>query len=394
MHSGYSLYNSATKRHLSSLHQSDPRRATLEVKRPPGAIKMNTLLFLTFVSLSLAENSDHPYSDLDHYKTIYISENGPRLSVVTEQAKVVSRRGGNATLPCKFQRDPSLSANPKLRIKWTKLTSDYLKEIDVFVAMGYHKRSYGRFHGRVYLQGASENDASLVITEVTLEDYGKYKCEVIDGLEDDTGVVSLDLQGVVFPYFPRMGRYNLNFHDAEKACRDQDAVVASFDQLYDAWRGGLDWCNAGWLSDGSAQYPITQPREPCGGKNTVPGVRSYGQRDKEKSHYDVFCFTSNYRGRFYYLIHPTKLTYNEAVQACQKDGAQIAKVGQMYSAWKLLGYDRCDAGWLADGSVRYPISRPRRRCSPTEAAVRFSGFPDKKQKLSSVRRMPVGVGSH
>lgn len=56
----------------------------------------------------------------------------------------------------------------------------------------------------------------------------------------------------------------------------------------------------------------------------------------------------------------------------------------MFAAWKLQGYDRCDAGWLADGSVRYPISRPRKNCSPTEAAVRFVGFPDKKQKLYGV----------
>ncbi len=48
---------------------------------------------------------------------------------------------------------------------------------------------------RVHLQDASKNDASLVITDITLEDYGKYKCEIIDGLEDDTAVVSLDLQG-------------------------------------------------------------------------------------------------------------------------------------------------------------------------------------------------------
>ncbi|XP_048875225.1 hyaluronan and proteoglycan link protein 1-like isoform X1 [Brienomyrus brachyistius] len=355
-----------------------------QVNRSPGAITMNPLLLFAFISLGLAESVDHTNGDSEHYKPIYISENGPRLSVVTEQARVVSHRGSNATLPCKFMRDPALPPNPKLRVKWTKLTSDYLKEIDVFVAMGYHKKSYGSFHGRVHLQGAAEGDASLVITEITLEDYGKYKCEVIDGLEDNTGVVTLDLQGIVFPYFPRLGRYNLNFHDAEKACREQDAAVASFDQLYDAWRGGLDWCNAGWLNDGSVQYPITQPREPCGGKDTVPGVRNYGLRDKEKSHYDVFCFTSNFKGRFYYLIHPTKLTYSEAVQACRKDGAEIAKVGQMYSAWKLLGYDRCDAGWLADGSVRYPISRPRRRCSPTEAAVRYVGFPDKKQKLYGV----------
>lgn len=38
-------------------------------------------------------------------------------------------------------------------------------------------------------------DASLVITEITLEDYGEYKCEVIDGLEDGTVVVTLDLEG-------------------------------------------------------------------------------------------------------------------------------------------------------------------------------------------------------
>lgn len=104
--------------------------------------------------------------------------------------------------------------------------------------------------------------------------------------------------GIVFPYFPRLGRYNLNFYDAERACRDQDAIVASFDQLYEAWQGKLDWCNAGWLSDGSVQYPINVPREPCGGKNTVPGVRNYGLRDKEKNHFDVFCFTSYYKGDY------------------------------------------------------------------------------------------------
>ncbi|XP_051849001.1 hyaluronan and proteoglycan link protein 1 isoform X2 [Antechinus flavipes] len=347
---------------------------------------MKSLLFLVLISLSWADHLTDNYT-LEHDRIIHIqAENGPRLLVEAEQAKVFSHRGGNVTLPCKFYRDPSMigSGTHKIRVKWTKLTSDYLKEIDVFVSMGYHKKTYGNYQGRVFLNRGSDNDASLVITDITLEDYGRYKCEVIEGLEDDTAVVALDLQGVVFPYFPRLGRYNLNFHEARQACLDQDSVIASFDQLYDAWRAGLDWCNAGWLSDGSVQYPITKPREPCGGRNTVPGVRNYGFWDKDKSRYDVFCFTSNFNGRFYYLIHPTKLTYDEAVQACLNDGAQIAKVGQMFAAWKLLGYDRCDAGWLADGSVRYPISRPRRRCSPTEAAVRFAGFPDKKHKLYGV----------
>lgn len=136
--------------------------------------------------------------DKDFYAPCF-SENGPGLSVTTEQAKVVSHRGGNVTLTCMFQRNPGRVPNPKMRIKWTKLTSDYLKEIDVFVAMGFHKKSYGRFHGRVHLQDASKNDASLVINELTLEDYGRYKCEVIDGLEDGTVVVSLNLQGNIVP---------------------------------------------------------------------------------------------------------------------------------------------------------------------------------------------------
>ncbi|XP_030917771.1 hyaluronan and proteoglycan link protein 1 [Geospiza fortis] len=348
---------------------------------------MKTLLFLVLISACGAE--PHPgNSSLEHERIVHIQENGPRLLVVAEQAKIFSHRGGNVTLPCKFYHEHSSAATSsgthRIRVKWTKLTYDYLKEVDVFVAMGHHRKSYGGYQGRVSLRESSENDASLVITNIRLEDYGRYKCEVIEGLEDDTAVVTLNLEGVVFPYSPRLGRYNLNFHEAQRACAEQDSVMASFDQLYDAWRSGLDWCNAGWLSDGSVQYPITKPREPCGGRNTVPGVRNYGFWDKDKSHYDVFCFTSSFNGRFYYLIHPTKLTYDEAVQACLKDGSQIAKVGQIFAAWKLLGYDRCDAGWLADGSVRYPISRPRKRCSPSEAAVRFVGFPDKKHKLYGV----------
>ncbi|KAM9734751.1 hyaluronan and proteoglycan link protein 1 [Menidia menidia] len=337
---------------------------------------------VSLVSLgSAVSDLDALYPELETSRTIYVTENGPRLSVVADQTKLLSRRGGNATLPCSVQTDQSGASSRRMRIKWTKLTSDYLKEEDVFVAMGYLKRSFGRFHGRVHLQGSSPTDASLVISEITLEDYGKYKCEVIDGLEDGTVVVTLDLEGVVFPYFPRLGRYHLNFYEAQRACREQDAVVASFEQLQAAWRAGLDWCNAGWLSDGTVQYPITAPRGPCGGRGTAPGVRSYGLRDKERSHYDVFCFTSHHQGRFYYLPRPSKLTFAEAVGACERDGARIASVGQMFAAWRLRGFDRCDGGWLADGSVRYPISTPRRRCGPAHAGVRLSGFPDKKHKL-------------
>ncbi|XP_051961430.1 hyaluronan and proteoglycan link protein 1a isoform X1 [Xyrauchen texanus] len=302
--------------------------------------------------------------------------------------KVYANRGDNITLPCHLEGQTSLFGN---RIKWTKIEDDST-ETDVLISMGFHKKTYGNFQSRVYLLEADNNDATLVLTDINLKDYGTYICEVINGLNDKTIEVDLELQGedslsftgVVFPYTPLRGRYNLNFHDAEAACLEQDAVVASFEQLYEAWRGGLDWCNAGWLNDGTVQYPIVNPREPCGGARTSAGLRNYGQQDKSNSRYDVFCFTSSLKGHLYYLIQPKKLSYDEAVQACKNNGAEIAKVGHIYAAWKLLGYDRCDAGWLADGSVRYPIARPRMNCSPTGAAVRFVGFPDKKHKLYGV----------
>lgn len=38
--------------------------------------------------------------------------------------------------------------------------------------------------------------------------------------------------GVVFPYYPRDGRYKLNYHEAEDACKHQDAILASHSQLH------------------------------------------------------------------------------------------------------------------------------------------------------------------
>ncbi|KAI3372500.1 hypothetical protein L3Q82_022979, partial [Scortum barcoo] len=294
--------------------------------------------------------------------------------------------GDNVTLPCRLPSSDSLPIG--MRIKWTKLADDEALNEDVLLSMGFHKKTYGSFEDRVFLQEDDSEDASILMTKVSMDDMGKYRCEIINGVEDTIQDIILEVQGVltkgvVFPYSPHLGRYNLNYTTAVQACLDQDAEIATFDQLYEAWRGGLDWCNAGWLSDATVQYPITKPREPCGGTRSGPGLRNYGRRDK-KSHFDVFCYASTLKGHLYWLVQPDRLTFAEAVQACLDDGAEIAKVGHMYAAWKLEGYDRCDAGWLADGSVRYPISRPRKNCSPTEAAVRFHGFPDKDQKSYGV----------
>ncbi|XP_044294900.1 hyaluronan and proteoglycan link protein 3 isoform X1 [Varanus komodoensis] len=301
--------------------------------------------------------------------------NGVKLMVETSSDTIFAHRGANVTLPCHYHFAPQLNSPHQIRVKWSKLQQDNTKDRDVLAAAGPTQRSFGEFRGRAQLQQASPHEVSLVIDDLRLQDAGKYRCEVIDGLEDESGTVDLELQGVVFPYQPHQGRYMLNFHEAKKTCEEQDAVIASFDQLFASWMEGLDWCNAGWLVDGTVQYPITLPREPCGGKNMAPGIRSYGERHKKLNRFDVFCFSSALKGIVYYLTHQEKFTLEEAKQACQDDQAEIAKVGQLYSAWKFLRLDRCDAGWLADGSVRYPIVSPRPNCGPPEPGIRNFGFP-------------------
>ncbi|XP_029018272.1 hyaluronan and proteoglycan link protein 1-like [Betta splendens] len=329
---------------------------------------MINLLHFTMISLALVADMFGPGAS----------------SPIQLLVNVIAEPGANATLPCRLL-DRDAEEYMGVKIKWTRLVDD--KEEDVLLSMGFHIKAYGSFEDRVFLETPDSADGSIVITNVSKEDAGRYQCEIINGVVDEIHEVLLEVQGVigvVFPYSPPLGRYNLNFQEAEQACAEQGAVVASFEQMFSAWEEGLDWCNAGWLSDGTVQYPITKPRGPCGGSNNQPGIRSYGLRDKLVGRYDVFCYASLAEGELYWLEQPDRLSYDEAVQACVDDGARIAKVGHVYAAWKLRGFDRCDAGWLADGSVRYPISRPRKNCSPAEAAVRFVGFPSKDQKSYGV----------
>ncbi|KAJ3596413.1 hypothetical protein NHX12_002820 [Muraenolepis orangiensis] len=268
--------------------------------------------------------------------------NGVHLHVESQQPLVSATRGSSVTLPCHYRYEPELSAPRRTRI------------------------NYGGFRGRVRLRRSTPGDMSLVIKELRLNDTGRYRCEVIDG--------------VVFPYYSQHGRYHYNFLGAQAACEEQDATLATFEQLFTAWEEGLDWCNAGWLADGTVQYPITTPREGCGGVALGAGLRSYGHRHRLLHRYDAFCFAASLKGTVYFLKHPSNLSFTEAGQACKFDGGHIATVGQIYAGWRLTGLDRCDAGWLADGSVRYPITKARPNCGPGEPGVRSFGFPAHDQK--------------
>ncbi|XP_059846920.1 hyaluronan and proteoglycan link protein 4 [Hypanus sabinus] len=316
-------------------------------------------------------------------QSIHVSgdENGA-IVVQTAPGKVLTHRGASITLPCRYHSEAKSWGHQKPRIKWTK-ESISLQSTDVFVALGNVQKAFGVYKDRVWLQEDGDGDASLVMQDVTLQDYGRYQCEVIDKLYDDKGLVKLNLEGVVFLYHPWLGQQMLNFNDAKAACAGQDAILASYEQLHRAWEQGLEWCEAGWLADGSVQYPIYSPQHKCGRSNHS-GIRNYSYQHKEDQRYDAFCFTSDLKGKVYFLRTFRKLNYVEAVKACKKKSGSIAKVGQLYAAWKLQLLDLCRPGWLSDGSVRYPIINPRSKCGGNKPGVRSLGFPDRRHRLYGV----------
>ncbi|XP_043087481.1 versican b isoform X2 [Puntigrus tetrazona] len=304
-------------------------------------------------------------------------------------------------LPCYFSILPpppgssststtSATAHPDhLRIKWTKVVDD--EEAVVIVTQNGFLKIGPEFKGRVSVPSHSEDegDASLTIERLRASDAGAYRCEVMHGIEDTQESISLDVSGVVFHYRSSSSRYTLDFERAKQACVDVDATIATAEQLHSAYEDGFDQCDAGWLADQTVRYPITRPREGCHGDMILrPGVRSYGLRNSSET-YDVYCYVGKLQGDVFFTAPDAKMTLAEAREACERQEMVLASPGHLHAAWR-AGMDRCDFGWLSDGSARYPISVPRQQCGRGQLGVRTmyrflnqTGFPLPSEKLGA-----------
>ncbi|XP_053152058.1 neurocan core protein isoform X2 [Hemicordylus capensis] len=301
-------------------------------------------------------------------------------------------------LPCLFLLEPSASLGPNEpsdppRIKWSKVQSaaGQPEDISVLVAKDNVVKVSKGYEGRVSLPGYPRHryNATLLLSAARASDAGLYRCEVVAGIHDEQDLVPLEVTGVVFHYRAASNRYALTFAEAQQACRENSAVIASPAHLQVAFEDGYDNCDAGWLADRTVRYPITFSRPGCfGDRNNLPGVRSYGERDAEEA-YDVYCYSKELQGKVFYASSPGRMTFQAARKYCLSRGSQLATTGQLYLAWR-GGLDQCDPGWLADGSVRYPIQMPRKKCGGDEPGVRtayqFSnrtGFPNPLAKFDA-----------
>ncbi|KAM8763634.1 neurocan core protein isoform 3-T3 [Rhynchonycteris naso] len=289
-------------------------------------------------------------------------------------------------LPCLFTLQPRPGVAGEVpRIKWTKVrtASGQWQDLPILVAKNNMVRVSKGWQGRVSLPAYPQHRANgtLLLGPLRASDSGLYRCQVVRGIEDEQDLVSLEVTGVVFHYRAAQDRYALTFVQAQEACHLSSATIAAPRHLQAAFEDGFDNCDAGWLSDRTVRYPITQSRPGCyGDRSSLPGVRSYGRRDPREL-YDVYCFARELGGEVFYVGPARRLTLAGARAQCRRQGATLASVGQLHLAWH-EGLDQCDPGWLADGSVRYPIQTPRRRCGGPTPGVRTvyrfanrTGFP-------------------
>ncbi|XP_011364679.1 brevican core protein [Pteropus vampyrus] len=300
--------------------------------------------------------------------------------------------GGALTIPCHvhYLRPPpsrrAVLGSP--RVKWTFLSGG--REAEVLVARGLRVKVSEAYRFRVALPAypASLTDVSLALSELRPNDSGIYRCEVQHGIDDSSDAVEVKVKGVVFLYREGSARYAFSFAGAQEACTRIGARIAAPEQLYAAYLGGYEQCDAGWLSDQTVRYPIQTPREACyGDMDGFPGVRNYGVVDPDDL-YDVYCYAEDLNGELFLGAPPDKLTLEEAQAYCRERGAEIATTGQLYAAWD-GGLDRCSPGWLADGSVRYPIVTPSQRCGGGLPGVKTlflfpnqTGFPNKHSRFN------------
>lgn len=106
-------------------------------------------------------------------------------------AEVTGRRGDNVTLPCLLRNKPK-----HYKVKWTKLEPEPAGIQNIVMILNAHAyKPYGHLGQRAYPRNAHAMDVSLQLSHLQLDDGGGYRCELINGIEDENVVITLRIEG-------------------------------------------------------------------------------------------------------------------------------------------------------------------------------------------------------
>ncbi|XP_019376100.1 PREDICTED: brevican core protein isoform X3 [Gavialis gangeticus] len=218
---------------------------------------------------------------------------------ISQHPPVQAVLAGNILIPCSIMYLRPLPTSSTAgrravlgapRVKWTFISDG--REVEILVARGNRVKVNEDYRFRASLPTFQHQrtNASLLLRELRPSDSGIYRCDVQHGIDDGHDLLEVKVKGVVFHYREGSQRYAYTFAEAQEACARVGARIATPEQLYAAYLGGYEQCDAGWIADQTVRYPIHTPREACyGDMNGFPGVRNYGVVDPEDT-YDVYCY--------------------------------------------------------------------------------------------------------
>ncbi|XP_048463436.1 stabilin-2-like isoform X1 [Rhincodon typus] len=92
----------------------------------------------------------------------------------------------------------------------------------------------------------------------------------------------------VFHLQSEKGQYELNYLAAQKLCKAEEAVLATYNQLAYAQQAGYHLCSAGWLDGQRVSYPTSYSNPNCGSGHV--GIVDYGPRANISETWDAYCY--------------------------------------------------------------------------------------------------------
>ena len=78
--------------------------------------------------------------------------------------------------------------------------------------------------------------------------------------------------------------YSYTFQQGKAKCETLGMQMATLDQIRKAFDQGYGICSCGWLSDGTAWFPLQEKNFPCGGDPV--GIH----RCNWQNTFNVFCY--------------------------------------------------------------------------------------------------------